>query len=591
MSNGIKGTKSGLNNVSIVSETLRGALKKTISQEFTADTFIPINLLNQIGKELVNPDKAIELTHGGRFGGRKPAESVTHDHQYKALAAQLAGEVAHFPRAYWAYYRALLQAMDTLVQNPGVPAVVSKTKLIKETRKSRANPGSSPPQYEEYEVTTASFNKTVVLHPSELIGDAPSTSINLKGQWKSLSPDTLDAKKALGNPVFWHHTGEAANDFHSRVTSRLAQIKVRHFVAGDIKTTIEGASRNSKGAGKYAAKATISMKVGVPSWNNKMDTLITIPFTTLRTDVSTLVGTGVDQNDSHGWKSSQNKKKAHGIDRLLIAEAHRPWLRDLSSQAGSALRKYLKDTTVSASPLGSRSPAAQAAQSHMAKRLEQLKKAKANHKERKAIIKAHNAEHEAALKMNRAFDKKAKWMSPEAKIARSEAARVARNERNQKLAEERKLGKAREAEKAARSQQHFKDHFLHHSENQQFTKEEIIAAKLRNKGIKPKSVTRAAKNPNTPVRAKVLSPKTGKMVASSTYSKHARELGLAKPSRHSDIDNLRHAQENLIAHLQSVGRLRAEKAIVKATLARGRGDTVREQQYYAASAKLKEKYK
>jgi hypothetical protein len=353
----------------------------------------------------------------------------------------------------------------------------------------------------------------------------------------------------LGKPVFWHHTGEAANDFHSRVTSRLAQVKIRHFIAGDIKTTIEGSSRGYKGAGKYAAKATISMKVGIPSWNNKMDTLVTIPFTTLRTDVSTLVGTGVSQSDASG----NNKKKASGIDRLLIAESYRPWLRKLSAQAGSALRKYLKDTTAAASPLGSQSPAAQAGQNRMNHRMEQLKRARANRKVNDAIKSAQKKEHLEALKMNRAFDKKAAWMSPEAKMERSAAQREKRNERNRKIAAELKAGKAREAEKAAAAQKEFGDKFLHHSENKQFTKDEIIAAKLRNKGIKPKAVTRAAVNTAAPGRAKVLSPKTGKMVSPVTYRKHAKALGLEKPSRRIDED-LRHAQENLILHRESVLR-------------------------------------
>ena len=305
-------------------------IKRLLTTEITPTALIPVILLDHLGQQLHSDDiyPRGQAAHADAKAGTDP----------KDAARAIAFSVKRINQAYYAYYVALLKSMDTLLKSPGVPAKPSGTEQQME-----------------------SFNKTVVLSnlPAAAYGlGVRSERITLAGSWKGLADPTMEAKEKLKGPkVFWKHTGKASSAFHTAVTARLAQIKAKDFVVGNAKPTptIQRASASIIGPGKYVVSASYTFKMGVPNWNPEMDTLISIPFATLKS-VSTLTDSGLldrlaaDARASGAFDPKANLKTAEltGIDRILMAEAHRPWLRDLSAQAGARLRTFIEGKTIAA---------------------------------------------------------------------------------------------------------------------------------------------------------------------------------------------------------------------------------------------------
>lgn len=263
----------------------------------------------------------VEFTPGSADGRTRPSISGGKIFNSPQAADQISGLVKGVARVHFAYYSALLKSMDEVIQNPGVPAAA------KRFNKKRGKITGIKKDVK--------FSRPVILKIDELPGKPFSNRIRLSGRWAGLAETTLEAKAELGGEMlFWKHTSESSQAFHSAITARLARIKPRDFVrSGQTAPVITGGSLAQKGAGKRVAQAKYSFKLGIPSWDRKMDALITIPFATGQT-VSTLTATGL-----------KNRPKLHGIDRILAAEAFRPWLRDLSVQSGQARDAYIKGGT------------------------------------------------------------------------------------------------------------------------------------------------------------------------------------------------------------------------------------------------------
>jgi hypothetical protein len=399
--------------------------RTALAQQLYTKAFIPVELLNQVGQSFTkgldtSGANAVNLIQGTIVKGDKQ--------NYNKAVAHLTHTVNKIRYAYYTHYVGLLTAMDELVKDPGIPA---------RGRKYVTSMGPNGKKVTRYTNDKISFSKQVKFRPSEPGGVnplGPATTIPLVGQWPALAPMTMAKKKLSGRSVFWAQTGEASNAFHAKVVARLAKIKPRSFeTLEQSHPTLIGDSTGKIGAGRFAAQAKFRFKMGIPSWDAKMDTLITIPFATRRTTVSTLVGTGLDRTRVDGvskWKSGA--KKLHGVDRLLVAEAYRPWLRSLSAQAGSALQRYVRSgsTAVTNNPEARDSLLREAAKDFKAKKL--VQKARSNQaaeKKRRDLVKgfqrtlgqrSHNTRR-FLQEHNRQVGRR---LSPEERLKKAEAAKV-----------------------------------------------------------------------------------------------------------------------------------------------------------------------
>lgn len=374
--NGIIIERSHGGKSNIDTSKLAATIRRELTHMVYPTALIPVDLLNKIGQALVN-----DLSQDGRRIGVDTATKAGAD-GHDAVVHQITNMARQFQLTYRAYYVALLKAMDDVVQNPGVTAVGS-------------TPYKGAEQY--HEVEDVHFKRSVILKPSASYGakTTPTTTINLEGTWPSLRPETMADKRVKKSTVFWNHTGEAAKAFHAAISTRLATVKPKDFAVTFNKSAIkvEGGSSPTgvqrQNNAQHVAKATFHFKLGIPAWNNKMDTLITIPFATQRTNVSTLVGTGLSNKVLDGksnWKADGKTKAGkalHGIDRLLVAEAYRPWLRDLSAQAGSALSSYISGSTVTPS----KSPIASGIRAKIEKKVAEAKKVLKEDKDKEALAK------------------------------------------------------------------------------------------------------------------------------------------------------------------------------------------------------------
>jgi hypothetical protein len=283
--------KNSGNNIS------QSYVQDLIRKNFKPTHQIPLELVNRLSSKLsdsANWNKSA-----------KTSTANAHDLTMSQAAERIAAQ-ARFPvRMHYAYYRALLTAMDKLLQNPGIPA-------------SRGN---------------IRFAKPVTL-AVEMPGEALLTKINLVGRWLGLADLTIKEKLATGKePLFWKHTSEASQAFHAEVIQRLANLRPEHFITGLTGPTLSDVKNGKVSSAKY------TFKTGVPHWNSKLDQLVTAPFATGKTE-SIDVPTG----------------NLRGIDRIMAAEFKRPWLRDLSAQSGNILKQKLNSGTFATTPHAQESP-------------------------------------------------------------------------------------------------------------------------------------------------------------------------------------------------------------------------------------------
>lgn len=262
-------------------KTPASKIQELLRQSFKLTHQIPLELVNRTTSTLRNP-----------ASWNKSSRPTSNDHKMTiAQAAEHIAAQARFPvRIHYAYYCALLKTMDQLLSNPGVPA-------------SRG---------------AITLNKSVSLDV-EMPRQALLTKINLVGRWLGLADLTIQEKLASGKePLFWKHTGEASQAFHTATTNRLAQLKPENFVTGVTGPILSDVKNGHVSSAKY------TFKIGVPHWNSKLDRLITKPFASGKIE-SIVATTG----------------NLRGIDRIMGAESARPWLRSLAAQSGNALKQQV----------------------------------------------------------------------------------------------------------------------------------------------------------------------------------------------------------------------------------------------------------
>jgi hypothetical protein len=306
--------------------------KRSLLKELTAYSYLPADLLKELEREFSQP-----FTDHARAGlGLKTLPNrILEEGKLKdsKVAVFIAEQVNRYPRAYFAFYRALLHAMDRLLQNPNIPV---KSRVFEQRVRSPSSK-SRKPDVAVPRVVREKFSRSVPLRVYDQ-GKQISKNIRLEGNWPGLTQFTLEQKEQLGYPpTFWKHTMEASHAFHEAVTARLAHIKPRSFVVQDRpELKLVGESLGKSGPGRRVAVARYKFAIGVPKWNKKMDALITLPFTS-GISPSTQIASGASFRTPKG-----RVRKLHGIDRIMVAEAYRPWLRNLSKQAGWALLSYLE---------------------------------------------------------------------------------------------------------------------------------------------------------------------------------------------------------------------------------------------------------
>lgn len=511
---------------------------KRITHSLSGGAWIPVSFLTELGKAFTANQSTVTKQPAFKEGTIRGRDVTGKNYD----TSRITSLVNRIQNAYYLHYVGLLESMDGLVQNPGIAAVGNDAK------------GSRG---------TTSFNKTVRFVPQSKVGNLtklPETAINLQGEWPTLSELTMEKKASLGNKVFWNHTGEAATAFHAAVASRLAYIRPHHFMeSGRTAPQLVGGSSGATGAGQYVAQATFKFKLGIPSWNNKMDTLITKPFATRRTNVSTLTGTGVSDNgkDKHrNWQSGTKGKELRGIDRLLVAEAYRPWLRSLSAQAGSALQRYVNGSSTTANQNQGAKGIYQKAQATFKKAKEQdLAQRKTDTANKRSHTSLHDPSSRLFKDRVRAEEKARKSALTPAQRRQEEAAKL--NDKIRKAAElrvkkdiaaaERRSTAGRTATKTATTGAGTSARAPKKSTAQQLKAREN--KKRRNSiedqqrlvgGVAPAKVptakkvatpSRAKTNPNSPVRAKnkpapitYTHPLTGKPVTKKALDKHNNDL-------------------------------------------------------------------
>ena len=304
-------------------------IRSSIRQQISADAFIPAELLSKIGDEFsrtgaysAGSAKNIELSRG-RTG--VSGSGVYKDFTSEDKAAEYVAEsVFAIRNTYYAFYVALIRSMDKLLQEPGITAEGGGY------------------------ARSVSVRRNVPLYVVGIRRAPTRFTAKIAKTWPGLSSVTMEEKDLPGRfKSFWKHSGQASQAFSAMASARVARVRPQDFMVVD-RSAIQvlGGVANIKGRGKFVRQARITVQMGVPLWNRQMDALITIPFSTRKT-VSTLTTTGLTSL-RRGNPGVFKGRNLTGVDRLLAAEAYRPWLRELSIQAGEQLLAYLSGTTVTA---------------------------------------------------------------------------------------------------------------------------------------------------------------------------------------------------------------------------------------------------
>lgn len=315
----------------------RDELKQLLKSVVDLEAYIPASLVDAIGEKIATGELTPLLP--GRARQPRPGQ-FTND---KAVAEEITQPISQITRAYYAYYVAMLKAMDEVLRNPNVPVRVRAARKKYGVRTINGIDTG-------YARETVAFQRVVNLVVSD-IGQDKTTALTLSGKWKGLEESTIEAKQELGySPTFWKHEGEGYQAFHSEMMSRLSRLKPRNFKSTIVRKYVSYGQRDPRvktnGVVSRIRSARFEVQIGVPAWNKKMDTITTLPFATGDLGISTLASTGL----------RQGQKKLRGINRILAAEATRPWLRLLAAKAGIALEKHLQGMGTGAAP--GRSPLA-----------------------------------------------------------------------------------------------------------------------------------------------------------------------------------------------------------------------------------------
>jgi len=398
------------------------ATKKTITnniRSITAQAFIPSELLSEVDKRFAvlaaasTKDAAGDSTLSQKDLNRR----ALSDKDYPSIAKLVTYQMQGYQQAYYAFYVALINAMDELLQNPDQPATKWTKVFARYTpkkddfgqplrdKKGRIIYESNPTKIDR--VKDQPYSKQLTLRVQGLQGN-PHPRITLKGSWAGLTEFTLQEKEKLGyQPTYWKHTKEASRAFSALAAARISAIKPRDFyIRKQGKTLLVAGSSGTKGARKRVAAVEYELGLGVPVWNQKMDVLITDPFANGVRN-STQTSTGIYYADASG-----KPRVLHGIDRILVAEAYRPWLRNLSVAAGKSLQSYLKKGVASAPGTSAYAQGRVSAEKRAEAARKKANKAAADRQ--KARDKAAAEERQAA---QRAADKAAKKAAEKAKPA------------------------------------------------------------------------------------------------------------------------------------------------------------------------------
>lgn len=156
--------------------------------------------------------------------------------------------------------------------------------------------------------------------------------------WRRLSRFTVRQKHIMGldSGVFWRHTGNLSRAYKTEMQKQLK-------VAADLSNYIKGEPIirlvKEDPVRKKAYAVNTSFRVGIPTWTDAMDKMITDPFMGEIAFGSRLG----DPLTNLAYKKKQKTvfTPTTGLDKILLVEASRPWLRRLAFIAGKDLRNSL----------------------------------------------------------------------------------------------------------------------------------------------------------------------------------------------------------------------------------------------------------
>ncbi len=320
---------------------------------------VPHDLINGVVEHLNHTGNV----HGGQLG---PSPTLTGH-----AVRQIADQVRIVPRIHMSYYMALLNAMQDVLNSPGVAAKSVGSVPNSQPRRGRPDKRLRNQIAASRAVTlhlknAGSYrlnNKTVTLVPG-----------NKNQTWMPLRRSTVRLKRDMPQEsrVFWRHTGRLSRVFNNARRSQLSGLTAEDFIAVNQGQPIfTDSERKRLSKGKFAAEVKLQFKVGIPRWKNKsenyMDTIVTDTFAG---DAPGPLGGFFRTNDLHRDSSfrtaierlealrakSPNKRiegnfyklynvnsKENGLRRILAPEFRRPWLRRLSSTANKAMKAELRN--------------------------------------------------------------------------------------------------------------------------------------------------------------------------------------------------------------------------------------------------------
>jgi len=326
-------TASEIYRASLRTGGFRKITSGLVNRQFTVTQGIPINLLEEIGK---NFTKGITQDNLGRNIVNTSPGLFT---DYKQAGDAITAPIFRFGRLHYAYYVGTLRALQNIVNRPGVAA-------------ARHDVG---------------FSKNIHLNLSEAYDPKlKQVDLQVPFKWRALSKLTLKQKGQLGySPVFWKHTTQGARAFNALASARISSVSPRLFIrnikAGPVSLSNVSSAR---GPNRYIPKASYTFALGVPLWNQKMDALFTVPFTTSR-PISPAQSIGINPRSSI---------QRSGIDRFIAAESFRPLFRPVALAAGRSLRNYIKTSNVAAYSQGQLVEAANKHASTLADKAKKVRK-------------------------------------------------------------------------------------------------------------------------------------------------------------------------------------------------------------------------
>lgn len=358
----------------------------------TALGFIPNDILSSLGKRISEVDSKEDLE--GQYNLDQSVQAKHFD-DFNAFSAALDKNIFKVRDTYYAYYISLLRTANQFLKHPNIPV----------TLRSKSNSN----------ISSKLVHKVLTLRTGNVAGAThlklPSVQVEVKQTWPVLTEYTLRKKEERASNTYWHHRGEGSNAFDSHISNIAAKIKPTNMA----KSTSTPILKNES-AKRGVAALSYKYNITIPNVEPRIDAMLGIPLMTgVSPGVKGLAQESPSILNANPSATGLNKESSvHGLDRIVLAEARRPFLRPLALAARTQLHKTLAsyETSRSNNPIQDQIRFNKATEAALlAKAKQEANRIKAENKAKEdAIAKAgklRRAEERAATKLENAKKKSA----------------------------------------------------------------------------------------------------------------------------------------------------------------------------------------